>query len=234
MNNLHLKFKEVRDNLKLSQIEFAKTLNISRSGIAQIESGKTNPSFDLIYKIVKVHGINPNLFFNDLDINQNNDFVYNDVQVKIPTNAQVSKNDLKILTEIFHFPTIDEIIPFLSKSEARNKAILKDAKQELKEKLTTYNSIIEIAIMLKINDVLDKYDTIINIEKYIKGVIEDYEPDEYREGLAFESMPLKIIIQIIAFKESIDHITFLIDKIVKYLKKDCSFMIKIGNIKVSG
>ena len=233
MSNLYLKFKEVRESLKLSQIEFAKTLNISRSGIAQIEAGKTNPSFDLIYKIVKVHGINPDFFFNDLDTNQNIDFLENNVQLKIPTNAQVTKNDLKILTEIFHFPTIDEILPYLSKSEARNKAILKDAKQELKEKLTTYNSIIEIAIMLKINDVLDKYDTIINVEKYVKGVIEDYEPDEYREGLEFESVPLKTIIQIIAFKESIEHISFLTDKIVKYLKKDCHFLIKIGSIKVN-
>ncbi len=238
MKELAHKLKDIRTSLKISQGDFANELNISRSGIAQIEAGKTNPSFELIHKVVKIYGVNPDFFFDDLNLEKINN---NDVQVKLPNNVQdndkigISRNDLNILKEIPWLPNIDEILPYLSNSETKNKAIFKDIKQELKEKIQTYNSLAEIAKLFKINAILEssKEFVIIDENQYIKGSIEDYMPEEYREGLKFDSPFLKIIIQILALKESINHIIYLIGSRVEHLKKECAFLLDFGIISIN-
>lgn len=42
---------EFRKSLKLSQLDFAKKAEISRSYITNVETGKVNPSFDFLVKI---------------------------------------------------------------------------------------------------------------------------------------------------------------------------------------
>lgn len=239
MKELGLKIKDIRTRLKVSQGDFANELSISRSGIAQIEAGKTNPSFELIHKIVKIYGINPDLFFDDLNLKNNNTDI--NVQVKTLNNVQdndkigISRNDLNILKEISWLPSVDEILPYLSNSETKNKAIFRDTKQEVKEKIQSYNSLAEIAELFRISTILEnaKEFVVIDERRYIKGSIEDYMPEEYREGLKFDSPFLKTIIQILALKESVNHLVYLTDSRIKQLKRDCAFLLNLGIISIN-
>lgn len=235
MENLHLRIKEVRENLKLSQIEFSNSLNISRSGIAQIEAGKTNPSFNLIRKIVKKYNISPEYFFNDLNIDENDQ---NNVQVNAPINIQVTeinKNDLKLLLEFHFLPSIENIFPYLSNSDSKNRAILKDVIKELKEKISTYNKLFEIAKLLKIITITEsaKEFVYLDADKYINDTIQDCLPESYRDGLKFESKILIVIVKILALISDTEHINYLIDSRIDYLKRECSFLVDFGIITIN-
>jgi transcriptional regulator with XRE-family HTH domain len=52
--NYSLIFKDLRRKEKLTQLDFANKLNVSRSAIAQIESSNNNPSRDLILRFLEV------------------------------------------------------------------------------------------------------------------------------------------------------------------------------------
>ncbi len=230
MINLGVKIKNIRTWLKLSQGDFAKELNISRSGIAQIEANKTNPSFELINRIVKMYGVNPEFFFN----NSNEFHTEGIVQKKEHYNVQksekegLSRNDLNLLNKIGWTPDMEEIILYLSYSESRNKAILKDCKKELSEKIKTYNMLSEIADLLKINSFAEQENKFDKIDEklYIKFTLQEYLPEENTDGLKFESQILKTIVQIISLKESINHLIYLICNKIFYLKRECSILIE--------
>lgn len=51
MNN---RIRELREQLSLTQIDFAKMLEVSRQTVISLENGKYNPSLPLAYKIAKV------------------------------------------------------------------------------------------------------------------------------------------------------------------------------------
>lgn len=46
--------RELRENLELTQIQFAKMLDVSRQTIISLENGKYNPSLPLAFKISKI------------------------------------------------------------------------------------------------------------------------------------------------------------------------------------
>lgn len=48
------KIREYREQLNLTQIEFAKLIEVSRQTVISLESGKYNPSLPLAYKISKI------------------------------------------------------------------------------------------------------------------------------------------------------------------------------------
>lgn len=52
------RLKEIRQNVGLSQTEFAEKLAISRSALAKIESGENNPSEQTIVLVCERFGIN--------------------------------------------------------------------------------------------------------------------------------------------------------------------------------
>jgi len=47
------KIRELREQLNLTQIDFAKKLDVSRQTVISLENGKYNPSLPLAYKIAK-------------------------------------------------------------------------------------------------------------------------------------------------------------------------------------
>lgn len=55
MTNIANIFKSIRKELGLTQTEFALSLNISRSAIAQIESSNNNPSNELVKRLINTH-----------------------------------------------------------------------------------------------------------------------------------------------------------------------------------
>lgn len=55
MTNIANIFKSIRKELGLTQTEFALSLNVSRSAIAQIESSNNNPSNDLVKRLINTH-----------------------------------------------------------------------------------------------------------------------------------------------------------------------------------
>ena len=55
--DIGLRIKELRLKKKVNQTDYAKILGISRAALWQIETGKINPSLDLLYKISDEHNI---------------------------------------------------------------------------------------------------------------------------------------------------------------------------------
>jgi transcriptional regulator with XRE-family HTH domain len=63
--NIYLKLKELREYLKLTQVDFAKEIGISRATLSQIEIEKQKPTLDTIKKIAINYNIPYRYFFVD-------------------------------------------------------------------------------------------------------------------------------------------------------------------------
>ena len=61
--DVHKKIKALRNSKKLTQQSFADAVKISRSSLAQIELGKSKPTYDIMNNIVLAFGIDANYFF---------------------------------------------------------------------------------------------------------------------------------------------------------------------------
>ena len=84
-NNVLIEFgrrmREIRDQLKISQIEFAKKLEVSNSFISEIEYGKTKPGLLLFIRMADIFKVNPTwlllgqgkVFLNDSENNTEQD-----------------------------------------------------------------------------------------------------------------------------------------------------------------
>lgn len=219
------KIKEVRVGLNKSQTEFAKELNLSRSGVTQIESGKTNPSFEVINKIVSIYGIPPEFFFNSHD----KDKIISDT----PPARGLTENDLSVLKSMNFIHYIDNIVLYINNSDSKNRSVLREVKKLFREKITTLNKIVEIANVLRVDHYhpsAKEYQEFIH-EEWEKGIISEADPEEYSEKLRFDATGLKYIIQIVRFNEDIEHIQYLIDQRISTLLSDCSFMVRVGMIK---
>ena len=55
-----IRLRELRKSLKLSQLEFSASLNVTQSAISQIEKNIISPSFDILTKISNTYFINLN------------------------------------------------------------------------------------------------------------------------------------------------------------------------------
>lgn len=58
--------KNIRKLHKLTQIQFAKILNISQGNLSEIESGKLDPSLEIVIKLCKDFNLDFNGFINRL------------------------------------------------------------------------------------------------------------------------------------------------------------------------
>jgi len=58
MENINLRFKELRKHLKLSQRAFAVSVGVSHNTIAQVEMKTRNPSSRTISDISRAHNVN--------------------------------------------------------------------------------------------------------------------------------------------------------------------------------
>lgn len=56
--------KNIRTTNNKTQQEFADSISVSRSTVSQIESGKANPTMEILDNIVNVYNIDANLLFN--------------------------------------------------------------------------------------------------------------------------------------------------------------------------
>lgn len=59
MKTFVLKLKKIRAELSLTQKKFAEELGLKRENIAQMEIGKSNPTYETLLKIVTVFNVNP-------------------------------------------------------------------------------------------------------------------------------------------------------------------------------
>lgn len=71
--NLGNKIKRLRQNNKMSQLELATALGVSRSAIAGYENGYTTPSLDVINKMSKIFEVSVDEL---MDTNKDGKFVY--------------------------------------------------------------------------------------------------------------------------------------------------------------
>jgi transcriptional regulator with XRE-family HTH domain len=60
-----LKFKELRKQLSLTQVQLGEGISVSRSVISQIEIGKFKPTLEVIESIARIYNIDPVYFFAD-------------------------------------------------------------------------------------------------------------------------------------------------------------------------
>ncbi len=52
------RLKEIRKTLQLYQQTFAREMNISAGGLSEIETGKSNPQYDVIYNLSEKYKVN--------------------------------------------------------------------------------------------------------------------------------------------------------------------------------
>jgi transcriptional regulator with XRE-family HTH domain len=83
------KIRELRKHFGLTQAQLAEKLNIKQSPISQIESGKIQPSLDLIIKFIRIFNISFEYFTSD-DVNLN---------VNLNDNINVKVNSKNIQLE---------------------------------------------------------------------------------------------------------------------------------------
>lgn len=114
--------KEVRKSLRLSQTDFANSLNFSRSYIAQLESNNTLPSFEFINSLYKVYKIEPNFVFNIV----NN--VWNESNINNESIIDFNKVNIETLNIIVEIINRDILLPNEKKALVN---ILDSAKQDL-------------------------------------------------------------------------------------------------------
>ena len=57
------RLREVRREKGLCQSELAEKLNVKQATVGSWEKGKTEPSFDLVYRIMEVLGVDANYLF---------------------------------------------------------------------------------------------------------------------------------------------------------------------------
>lgn len=55
--------REVRLLMGFTQADFAKKIGMTAAGLSQIESGKRNPAFKTVQKILKVFNVDPKFLF---------------------------------------------------------------------------------------------------------------------------------------------------------------------------
>lgn len=92
------RIKALRKKLNLNQNEFVKDLNIKRSALSQIETGRLQPSLELITNIVRKYKVTytwiidgiPQDFLNDKFSNELQEVLYN----KIPKEQFTDKKSI--------------------------------------------------------------------------------------------------------------------------------------------
>lgn len=67
VNRLRIELVQARKNRKITQIEMANLLGISRSFYSLIENGARNPDYGLAKKIAALFKVSPESIFFDLD-----------------------------------------------------------------------------------------------------------------------------------------------------------------------
>jgi len=85
--NIGYKLKSLRNNNQLTQAELAEKLGIKQSPISQIESGKIQPSLDLIIKIINYFNISFESLISEESLNngsnQSNEVVHHSISSKL-------------------------------------------------------------------------------------------------------------------------------------------------------
>lgn len=82
MSQIGEKIKHLRNSLKLTQEDFAFKIGVSRSGLAQVEAGNNNPTFEAVGAICSQFNIDANyLYDNSISTTEltlsNNNFLHN-------------------------------------------------------------------------------------------------------------------------------------------------------------
>lgn len=88
------KIKRIRTDLKMTQEDFSYKIGISRSTLAQIETGKSNPTFEAISSICSIFKVDANYLYTETE-NVGNNVLYNvnlNVDSSVNLNSEIDKN----------------------------------------------------------------------------------------------------------------------------------------------
>ncbi|WP_192822772.1 helix-turn-helix domain-containing protein [Rufibacter sp. LB8] len=104
------KIKELRERAGYKQEEFGNLLGLSRSSVVNMERGRQNPSFYLIWKLSKVFDINMSYFTGENLSNSNE----KNISLSITFESKISKfaeNDINVRPE-----AIDKLRSFVKEN----------------------------------------------------------------------------------------------------------------------
>jgi len=104
------KLKKIRVNMKLTQVEISKTLDITQRTYSQYENDNTQPTFDTLKKICVNFNINPTWLF----FEQGN--MYNN-QIIVDNSNNIDKETLKNAIELIEVSLNQEKIKPDQKAE---------------------------------------------------------------------------------------------------------------------
>ncbi len=120
--------KEIRSYFEMNQDEFSARLNISKTNLCEIETGKTKPGSDFFYKIHRAFDVNLNYLFTGqgdmfLESGEEKELV---PRKKYDLEEYFARNPFGEFTE-----DMKEILWFLERSRLARGAIISSAKKYL-------------------------------------------------------------------------------------------------------
>jgi len=125
------RLKEIRQQLKLLQKDFAAGLEVSGSFLSEIEKGKTNPGFDVLRKIY----VNYNVNLHYLMDGSGRPFVDQMRAVSASVSTIISGPDREKLEELFYYienaPVVRyAVYEFFSNYLYKNKGMIEEDMQK--------------------------------------------------------------------------------------------------------
>lgn len=118
-----------KEILMLTQEDFAKSINISRSNLGSIETGRVNLTERVLTDICDVHGINKDwLLYGGSD---------EDIKIKIPEIAEIAKYTQDLLEDEDSIValSIKELIITYYQLDAKSRKVFDDTCEELLQRI---------------------------------------------------------------------------------------------------
>lgn len=223
--------KDIRLSAKLTQEQFANSINVNRGTISQIEGGRANPTIEMLEKIINIYGIDANTFFKKDIPNFIPNNIPNDININ-NSSLLISENDLSILNTIVYFPSIKDLEKYSYLGDKEIKLLQKNLFYTIEDKISTSNSINKLAKMLGIKRNVNKFIDL-DAKTFINKSLEEYNPNDWDSQLNFEDEKIYDLVKIYALNEALEHIYFIIDNQISTLLKECSYSIKFGDISIN-
>ena len=91
MRKIPLVFKLIRESHSLTQVEFAKKLNVTQGTVSKVEAGSMKPDLELWYKLVTVFKVKNPFCFEDEKIS----FKSNKSKIAIVARVKKVENEVR-------------------------------------------------------------------------------------------------------------------------------------------
>lgn len=219
------KIRIIRDKSNLNKAQFVDMLGIDKSLLSDLESGKMDITTQIIDSLRLNFNVSSDWLLSNRDFD---DFINYDktvtnsykTSILVEDNIQFLKSYFGELTPSSY--TYKMIVFYEDENIARLRVLRDVALDELKQ---SYNNLYKLVEVLhsflsgKEHYLLDKFSLLDTFEKYLHG-IKNERKEDLQEIKHLINNKLKIILEIIYYKEEREHWDNIISQLIGYLYSD--------------